>query len=76
MNKTESGKHLTLDRCADILDWFSDPQYDYINHILIAKLDGERRLKRALPELSGYCLDLVIAHMGLEDAYPIEDLAA
>ncbi len=65
---------LSFDTCLDILDWFDDPQYEYINHILIAKLDGEERLQRAFPILQGYCMDLVIGHMGLENAYPIGEL--
>ena len=32
---------LTVDTCMDILDWFDDEHYDYLNHIMLAKLDGE-----------------------------------
>ena len=66
---------MSLDTCLDILDWFDDPQYEYINHIMVAKLDGEKRLKKALPILQGHCMDLIIAHMGLEDAYPLDGVA-
>ena len=66
---------LSLDTCLDILDWFDDPQYEYINHILVAKLDGEKRLKKALPILQGYCMDLIIGHIGLENAYPLDRVA-
>ena len=67
--------HLSLDECMDILDWFDDSQYDYIHHIYISKLDAPARLKRALPALRGYCMDLIIAHIGMEDAYPMEWVA-
>ena len=69
-------KGMTLDECMDILDWFDDPQYDYIYHILVSKLDGEKRLQKALPELRGYCMDLIIRHIGMEDAYPRQYRAA
>ena len=35
---------LSFQICMDILDWFDDPYYDYLNHILIAKLDGKARV--------------------------------
>ena len=62
---------LCLSTCLDILDWFNDSYYDYINHILIAKLDGEERINRALPAISEYCLDLVNAYRASEFAYPL-----
>ena len=55
----------------DILDWFDDPYYDYLNHTLIAKLDGEARVRGALPVISDYCMELVAAHDGTESAYPM-----
>ena len=55
---------LSFEICMDILDWFDDPYYDYLNHILIAKLDGEERVKEALPTISDYCMELVTAHEG------------
>ena len=55
----------------DILDWFDDPYYDYINHILIAKLDGEERIAGALPAIFDYCRELIAAHEGTESAYPM-----
>ena len=72
---TTKRNHLSLDECMDILDWFDDPQYDYIHHIYISKVDAPARLKRALPALRGYCMDLIIAHIGMEDAYPMEWVA-
>ena len=62
---------LSFEICMDILDWFDDPYYDYLNHILIAKLDGEERVRGALPTISDYCMELVTAHEGTEIAYPM-----
>ena len=59
---------LNFQICMDILDWFDDPCYDYLNHILIAKLDGEARVLGALPAVSDYCRELVTAHEGTECA--------
>ena len=42
---------LNLETCMDIFDWFDDNSFEYINHILLFKVDGEERVKRALPEL-------------------------
>lgn len=62
---------LSFQTCMDILDWFNDSYYDYINHILIAKLDGEERVARALLAISDYCLNLVNANRASENAYPL-----
>jgi len=62
---------LSFEICMDILDWFDDPYYDYLNHILLAKLDGEERVKGALPTISDHCMELVTAHEGTECAYPM-----
>ena len=62
---------LSFEICMDILDWFDDPYYDYLNHTLIAKLDGEARVRGALPVISDYCMELVAAHDGTESAYPM-----
>ena len=75
MKNTTKKTRLSLDTCLDILDWFNDPQYDYINHIVLSKLDGEQRVRKALPTLQEYCLDLIIQHIGMEDAYPIQLVA-
>ena len=61
---------LSFETCMDILDWFNDDTHDYIAHILIAKLDGEERIRRAMPVLSEYCLKLVEKHSACENAYP------
>ena len=62
---------LSFEICMDILDWFDDPYYDYINHILLAKLDGEQRIMGALTTISDYCRELIAAHEGTEIAYPM-----
>ena len=61
---------LSFETCMDILDWFNDDTHDYITHILLAKLDGEERIRRAMPSISEYCLKLVAAHSAGENAYP------
>lgn len=63
-------KHMDLVTLMDILDWFDDDLYDYLNHILLSKLDGEERIKRAMPGLRKHARALVIAHRGTESAYP------
>ena len=60
-----------LETCLDILDWFNDPDFDYINHILVSKLDGEERVHRALPLISKHCAELVRSHANTPAAYPI-----
>ena len=60
-----------LDTCLDILDWFNDPDYSYINHILVSKLDGDERVNRALPLISKRCAELVQAHANTPKAYPM-----
>lgn len=62
---------LSFQICMDILDWFDDPYYDYIHHILLAKLDGEARIMGALPVIADHCQTLVAAHEGTENAYPL-----
>ena len=39
-------KHMNIETLIDILDWFDDGLYDYLNHILLSKLDGEARIRR------------------------------
>lgn len=63
-------KHMNIETLMDILDWFDDDLYDYINHILLCKLDGEERIRRAMPSLRKHARALVIAHRGTESAYP------
>ena len=40
---------LDLERVMDIFDWFNSPTFELINHTLLAKLDGEERVRRAMP---------------------------
>jgi len=65
---------LTLEACMDIFDWYDDETYEYINHILLSKLDGEERVKRVLPELRKRARFLLRVHAGTEAAYPEEYL--
>lgn len=60
----------TFAQCMDIFDWFDDPLFSYLNHVLLAKLDGEVRIAQALPELIIRAKELVAAHAGTEIAYP------
>ena len=62
---------LSIEACMDILDWFNDEYLDYLNHIMLAKLDGEKRIERALPSIREHCLKLVNAHRDTESAYPM-----
>ena len=63
---------MSLDTCMDIFDWFDDNTFEYINHILLCKVDGEERVKRALPELRKHARWLLKLHRGTEAAYPEE----
>ena len=63
-------KHMNIETLIDILDWFDDGLYDYLNHILLTKLDGEARIRRAMPELRKYARSLVAAYRGTDRAYP------
>ena len=44
-------KHMSFETLMDVLDWFDDSLYDYVHHILLSKLDGEDRIRRAMPLL-------------------------
>lgn len=59
-----------IDTCMDILDWFGDPDYEYLAHILLSKLDGDQRIARAMPEIRKRAQKLIRLHRGLDDAYP------
>ncbi|MGX8706007.1 MAG: hypothetical protein ACSW8J_05475 [bacterium] len=62
-----------LETCLDILDWFNDPDFEYINHIFVSKLDGEERIRRALPLISKHCVELIRAYANTPAAYPVAD---
>ena len=61
---------LSLETCMDIFDWFDDNTFEYINHILLCKVDGEERVKRALQALRKHARWLLNLHSGTEHAYP------
>ena len=61
---------LSLETCMDIFEWFDDNTFEYINHILLCKVDGEERVKRALPALRKHARWLLNLHSGTEHAYP------
>ena len=61
---------MSFEICMDILDWFDDGMYDYINHILLSKLDGAQRIQRALPHLRAYAQELGERYRHTERAYP------
>ena len=65
-------KHITydLDTCMDIFDWFGTEDFEYLNHIMLSKLDGDARVARALPYIRQKAMRLVRLHRGCEDAYP------
>lgn len=63
-------KHMNIETLMDILDWFDDGLYDYLDHILLTKPDGEVRIRRAMPELRKYARSLVAAYRGTDRAYP------
>ena len=62
----------TLAECMDVFDWFDDPTYEFIHHILLAKLDGEARVTRALRTLCEHADTLIASHRETEQAYPEE----
>lgn len=61
---------LDLETCMDILDWFDDHTYEYVCYIMLTKIDGDARVKRALPELRKRARRLLEANRGTEHAYP------
>ena len=64
-------KHrLTLEECMNIFDWFEDSSYEYINHILLSKLDGEKRIRRAMPKIRKRARWLLRVYAGTSAAYP------
>ena len=51
-------KRMNLEALMDILDWFDDGLYDYIDHILLTKVDGAERVRRTMPQLRKYAREL------------------
>ena len=65
-------ENLDVHDCMDIFDWFDDSTFDYVNHILLCKIDGEKRVRRALPEMRKRAHFLLDLNRGTECAYPEE----
>jgi len=62
----------TFAQCMDVFDWYDDSLYDCLTHIMLAKLDGDERIQRTLPDLIQYANDLISAHKHTDAAYPME----
>ena len=63
-----------FETCMDIFDWFDYAAFEYLNHIILSQVDGEKRVRRALPELQKKARWLVALHRDTEGAYPVEFL--
>ena len=63
-------KNLSFEICMDILDWYDDDLYDFINHILTSKVDGTQRIQRAMPHLQAHVRELVERNRNTAWAYP------
>ncbi len=68
-------KHMSFETLMDVLDWFDDSLYDYVHHILLSKLDGEERIRRAMPLLQRHAEELIAIHRDTECAYPEEPVS-
>ena len=67
-------ENFDFETCMDIFDWFDDAAFEYLNHIILSKVDGEKRVRRALPELQKKARWLVALHRDTEGANPVEFL--
>lgn len=63
-------KTLDLDTVLDIFDWFNSPTLELVNHTLLAKIDGEERVRRAMPALRKEARKLLKKYSGTSFAYP------
>ena len=63
-------KTLDLDTVLDIFDWFNSPTLELVNHTLLAKIDGEERVRRAMPILRREARKLLNRYKNTEFAYP------
>lgn len=61
---------LDFETVMDIFDWFNSPCLELINHTLLSKLDGEERVRRAMPAFRREARKLVKKYSGTEFAYP------
>lgn len=64
-------KTLDLDTVMDIFDWFDSPNFELINNTLLTKVDGEERVRRALPAFRREARRLVRHYRNTEFAYPV-----
>ena len=62
---------LDLHTCLDIFDCYDNATFEYVNHILMTKIDGEERVKRAMPDLQKRARWLVNLYANTEEAYPV-----
>ncbi len=60
---------MSFEICMDIFDWYDAPLYEHITHILLSKLDGEERIRRAFPALQEHATQLLDQHRDDEDAF-------
>ena len=67
-------KPTTFAQCMDVFDWYDEPLYEYLYHIWVSKLDAKARIAHALPSLIEHATELIAAHAGTEEAYPVEFL--
>ena len=65
---------LDLYTCMDIFDWFDDATFEYIDHILTSKVNGEQRVRSAMPANRAHARWLLNLHRDTESAYPEETL--
>ena len=63
-------KTLDLDTVLDIFDWFNSPTLELVNHTLLAKIDGEERVRRAMPALRKEARTLLNRYRNTDFAYP------
>ena len=65
---------LDLYTCMDIFDWFDDTTFEYIDHILTSKANGEQRVRFAMPAIRAHARRLLNLHRDTESTYPEETL--
>lgn len=63
-------KTLDLETVMDIFDWFNSPTFELVNNILLTKLNGEERVRRAMPILRREARKLLNRYKNTEFAYP------
>ena len=65
-------KRMNLEALMDILDWYDDGLYDYIDHILLTKVDGAERVRRTMPQLRKYTQESWSRHTGARKTPPLK----